>query len=223
MTTPDRAPLRVVLAEDAVFLRQAIAEILRAEGVDVVAEVGDVPALHAAVDRHTPDVVVVDVRLPPTFQTEGLRAAAELRRTHPGTGVLVLSAHVETRYLFALLDGAPRGVGYLLKDTVSGVDAFVDALYRVRSGGYVVDRAVVDAMLAAPRQPAEVLSPAQHAVLALMAQGLSNQAIGAQLFLTLRTVEAHIRGIFVRLDLPPAPDYHRRVLAVLAYLRPESL
>ncbi|MEV7013612.1 response regulator transcription factor [Streptosporangium sp. NPDC051022] len=220
MTSPEPAPLRVVLADDSVFLREAIAGALRGEGVDVVAEVGDVEHLHAAVEEHAPDVVVVDVRMPPDFQTEGLRAARELRRAHPDTGVLLLSAHLETRYLFGLLDGKPRGVGYLLKDRVAGVDAFVDALHRIRSGGCVVDPDVVAKMIGGRRGPADLLSPRELAVLALMAEGRSNQAIGERLCLAQRTVEAHIRHMFVRLDLPPAPDYHRRVQAVLAYLRP---
>ncbi|WP_440069226.1 response regulator transcription factor [Streptosporangium sp. OZ121] len=210
---------RVVLADDSVFLREAIAGALRGEGVDVVAEVGDVRSLHAAAAEHAPDVAVIDIRMPPDFQTEGLRAALDLRRERPGTGVLMLSAHLETRYLFALLDGEPRGVGYLLKDRVAGIDAFVEALRRVHAGGCVVDPEVVATMLAHRPSRTGYLSARELEILGLMAEGLSNQAISERLHLAPRTVEAHIRHVFVRLDLPPASDYHRRVQAVLAYLR----
>jgi DNA-binding NarL/FixJ family response regulator len=211
--------LRVVLADDSGFLRAAMAGALRGEGVDVVAEAGDVEGLRAAVAVHAPDVAVIDVRMPPDFQTEGLRAALDLRREHPSTGVLMLSAHLETRYLFALLDGEPCGVGYLLKDRVTGIDTFVRDLRRVRAGGWVVDPEVVAEMLARHPNRTELLSARELEILALMAEGLSNQAISERLYLAPRTVEAHIRHIFVRLDLPPASGYHRRVQAVLAYLR----
>ncbi|GAA0424839.1 DNA-binding response regulator [Acrocarpospora corrugata] len=219
MTPADRAPLRVVLAEDSGLVREAVARALRNEGVEVAAEVGDAETLHAAAAEHAPDVAVIDVRMPPGYRTEGLRAALDLRRRHPGIGILLLSARLETRYLFTLLDGAPRGVGYLLKDRVAGIEEFVDALRQIHAGGCVIDPEVVAKLLARRAAQATLLSSRELDILGLMAEGLSNQAISRRLHLAPRTVEAHIRSVFIRLDLPPAPDYHRRVQAVLAYLR----
>jgi len=214
---------RVVLADDAPLVRTAIGVLLRQHGLQVVAEVGDRPALWEAVVSTQPDVAVVDVRMPPTHRLEGLEAAIQVRATFPQVGVLVLSQYLESRYLTTLLGGSARGVGYLLKERVAGAGDFIDAVQRVAGGGCAVDPEVVSVMLASRRDdPLQRLTAREREVLALMAQGRSNQAISEQLFLTPKTVESHVRSIFLRLDLPPEPDTHRRVLAVLAYLRPAS-
>ena len=177
-------------------------------------------ALLAAVAGHRPDVVVADIRMPPTFTDEGLRAALELRRTPPGTAVLVLSQHIETRYAAELLHGSPAGVGYLLKDRVADVSEFTDAVSRVAAGGTALDREVVGQLLAASRHAGDLnpLTPREHDVLALMAEGRSNAGIAAALVLTLGTVEKHVAGIFAKLGLPACQTDNRRVLAVLRYL-----
>jgi DNA-binding NarL/FixJ family response regulator len=212
--------LRVVLADDHPFFREMLARSLRQEGIDVVAEAGDVPSLHEAVARLEPDVAVIDVRMPPNGTTDGLEAAVKLRAQHPKLATLVLSAHKETTHLTALLNaGRARSVGYLLKDRVSNVEEFAAAIHNIAAGQYVVDRDVVSAMVAARRARISHLSPREIEVLALMAQGLSNNAIGEKLNLQQRGVEAHIRNIFIKLDLPEAPDYNRRVQAVLRYLQ----
>ncbi len=187
----------------------------------MLAEVGDADSLLAAVDVSLPDVAVVDIRMPPTHRLEGLHAAVELRRRHPDVGVLLLSQHLESHCLTTLLGADARGVGYLLKERVTGVAAFLDALRRVVDGGCAIDPEVVALMLRARRQDDRLatLTERERDVLALMAQGRSNQAIGQQLFLTSKTVESHVRNILFRLDLPPEPNDHRRVLAVLTYLR----
>ncbi|MGH3930144.1 MAG: response regulator transcription factor [Pseudonocardiaceae bacterium] len=217
---------RVVLADDAVLIRDALAGLLRQEGFEVIAEVGDADKLLAAVDADRPDVAIVDIRMPPTHRLEGLHAAVELRRRHPDAGVLLLSQHLEAHCLTTLLGDDARGVGYLLKERVTGVAGFVDAVRRVADGGCAIDPEVVALMLRARRQDDRLatLTERERDVLALMAQGRSNQAIGQQLFLTSKTVESHVRSILLRLDLPPEPNDHRRVLAVLTYLRahPES-
>lgn len=212
--------MRVVVAEDSVLLREGIVRLLAEAGHEVVAAVGDGPALVAAVAEHTPDVAVVDVRMPPTHTDEGLRAAVRARRDAPGTRVLVLSQYVELAYADELLADGRGGVGYLLKDAVVDVDGFLDALARVGSGATVLDPQVISQlMLRGRRDPVRELTPREREVLELMAQGWSNTAIGRRLSVGDGAVEKHIGNIFAKLDLPPDGDQHRRVLAVLAYLR----
>ncbi len=187
----------------------------------MLATVGDAESLLAAVDTDPPDVAVVDIRMPPTHRLEGLHAAVELRRRYADVGVLLLSQHLESHYLATLLGGDTRGVGYLLKERVTGVAGFFDAVRQVAGGGCAIDPEVVALMLRARHQDDRLaaLTDRERDVLALMAQGRSNQAIGQQLFLSAKTVECHVRNILLRLDLPPEPNDHRRVLAVLTYLR----
>ncbi|MFJ4621473.1 response regulator [Streptomyces sp. NPDC088812] len=214
--------MRVVLAEDSVLLRDGLTALLARFGHRVVAAVGDAGALLAAVDRHAPgiDVVVTDVRMPPAFQDEGLHAAVRLRADRPGLPVLVLSQYVQRAYAAELLDsGDGTGVGYLLKDRVGQVEEFVDALAEVASGGTVVDPEVVRRLLSRRRDPLSRLTPREREVLALVAEGKSNGAIARALVVSEAAVGKHIGGILTKLDLPPAEDTHRRVLAVLAYLR----
>ncbi|MFI7438827.1 response regulator [Nonomuraea indica] len=212
--------MRVVIAEDAVLLREGLAGLLDRFGHTVLASVGDAPSLVAAVAEHRPDAVVTDVRMPPGFTDEGLRAALELRDRHPDLAVLVLSQYVEQTYAAELLDsGGGAGIGYLLKDRIGDVKEFVDALDRVARGGTVVDPEVVRQLLRRRRDPLDRLTPREREVLALIAEGRSNGSIARELFVTEAAVAKHIAGIFTKLDLPPAADGHRRVLAVLAYLR----
>jgi DNA-binding NarL/FixJ family response regulator len=217
-------PLRVVLAEDSVLLREGMSELLRRFGHAVVAAVGDAPALVAAVAEHDPDIVVTDVRMPPGFTDEGLRAAVALRAAHPSLPVLVLSQYVEQTYAAELLDADPKrgrggGVGYLLKDRVGDVEEFVDAVCRVAAGGTVIDPEVVRQLLGRRRDPVQRLTPREREVLALMAEGWSNGAIARTLVVTEAAVAKHIGSILTKLDLPPTHDDHRRVRAVLAFLR----
>ncbi|MER6285020.1 response regulator transcription factor [Streptomyces sviceus] len=212
--------LRVVLAEDSVLLREGLIGLLGRCGHEVVAAVGDAQALIAAAEEHTPDIVVTDVRMPPGFQDEGLHAAVRLRESRPGLPVLVLSQYVQRTYASELLDsGDGTGVGYLLKDRVGQVEEFVDALSEVADGGTVVDPEVVRQLLRRRRDPLERLTPREREVLALIAEGKSNGAIARELVVSEAAVGKHIGGILTKLDLPPADETHRRVLAVLAYLR----
>ena len=199
--------MRIVIAEDAALFRAGLVRLLEDEGHQVCAEVADGEALLAAVASQRPDVVVADIRMPPTFTDEGLRAAFELRRTYPGTAVLVLSQYIETRYAAELLRGSPAGVGYLLKD-------------RVAAGGTALDREVVSQLLAASRHAGDLdpLTPRERDVLALMAEGRSNAGVASALVLTLGTVEKHVASIFGKLGLPASETDNRRVLAVLRYL-----
>jgi DNA-binding NarL/FixJ family response regulator len=213
-------PLRVVIAEDAALFREGLARLVADRGHEVAAAVGDADALLAAVAEHDPDVAVADVRMPPTHTDEGLRAAIELRRDHPGTGVLVLSQYIETRYAARLLEGNAAGVGYLLKDRVADVAEFADALARVAAGGTALDPEVVSQLVRASRHSdgIAVLTPREREVLALMAEGRSNAGIGAALVVTGGVVEKHVASIFGKLGLPPSEGDNRRVLAVLRYL-----
>ena len=212
---------RVVLAEDGVLLREGLAGLLTRFGFDVVAAVGDAGALVDAVRALDPDLVVTDIRMPPTGTDEGLRAATALRRTRPGLPVVVLSQYVQEEYAAALLDtGAGQAVGYLLKDRVVDVADFVAALRAVAAGGTMIDPEVVRRLLRRPRSPLDALSAREREVLALIAEGHSNSAIAARLFVTEAAVGKHVGNILAKLDLPPAEDTNRRVLAVLTYLRP---
>ncbi|GAA4608185.1 DNA-binding NarL/FixJ family response regulator [Actinoplanes octamycinicus] len=217
---PGPSGLRVVLAEDSVLLRDGLTGLLARFGHEVVAAVGDSGALRDAVAGLAPDVVVTDVRMPPGFQDEGLRAAINLRRAHPRLPILVLSQYVETRYATELLDaGDGTHVGYLLKDRIGHVTEFVDALRRVVDGGTVVDPEVVRQLLRRRRDPLARLTPREREVLALVAEGRSNLAIAAELTVTEASVAKHIRSILHKLGLPPDDETHRRVLAVLTFLR----
>ncbi|WP_208298579.1 response regulator [Streptomyces liangshanensis] len=219
---PPPAPqgLRIALAEDSVLLREGLTALLDRFGHQVVAAVGDADALTAAVSRHTPDLVVTDVRMPPGFQDEGLRAAVALREGDPSLPVLVLSQYVQRAYAADLLDsGDGTGVGYLLKDRVGQVEDFDAALRAVAAGGTVVDPEVVRQLLRRRRDPLERLTPREREVLALIAEGRSNASVARQLVVSEAAVGKHIGNILAKLDLPPADDTHRRVLAVLTYLR----
>jgi len=212
--------MRVVIAEDAALFREGLARLITDRGHEVVAAVGDADALLEAVTEHDPDVAVVDIRMPPTHTDEGLRAAIELRREHPGTGVLVLSQYVETRYAARLLEGNAAGVGYLLKDRVADVAEFADALARVAAGGTALDPEVVSQLVRVTRHTRGVatLTPRERDVLSLMAEGRSNAGIAAALVVSAGVVEKHVASIFGKLGLPPSEADNRRVLAVLRYL-----
>lgn len=213
--------MRVVIADDSVLLREGLARVLTADGFELVAQVGNAEDLLAAVARDEPDVAIVDVRMPPTQTDEGARAAREIKEHHPEVGVLVLSQVVEPTHALALLSEGPEGFGYLLKDRVLDLEDFLDAVRRVGRGGTAIDPEVIAQLVGRRRDedPLGELTPREREVLGLMAEGRSNQAISQKLWLSPRTVESHVNGIFLKLGLIPAPDDHRRVLAVLAFLR----
>jgi DNA-binding NarL/FixJ family response regulator len=214
--------VRVVLADDSVLLREGVAQLLAQAGFEVVGQAEDADELLAQVEAEAPDVAIVDIRMPPTHTDEGLQAAREIRARHPDVGVLVLSQYVRPSYAFELLSEGAERVGYLLKDRVSDVSELADAVRRVGDGGSVLDPLVVSQLVGRRRQgpdALEDLSEREREVLALMAEGRTNQAIAERLFITERTVEKHVKSIFARLRLPASPEDHRRVLAVVAYLR----
>jgi len=212
--------MRIVIAEDTVLLREGLAGLLEDAGHQVVGKAGDASVLLALVAEHEPELAIVDVRMPPGYDDEGTRAAAQIRGSHPGTAVLVLSQHIETRHIVELVT-AGGGFGYLLKDRVLDVDDFLDAVRRVADGGSALDPQVVATLIGAPRQVSALdeLTPREQEVLGLMAEGRTNGGIAKRLWLTEKTVEAHVRSILMKLGLPVNDDNHRRVLAVLAYLR----
>ena len=213
--------MRVVIADDAPLIREGVARLLMENGVKVVDQLGNADALLASVRDRSPDVALVDIRMPPTHSDEGLRAAREIRSRYPGTAVLVLSQHLELEYALQLVEEKPERVGYLMKERVGRVEQLLDAVERVAAGECVIDRAVVDELLARSRRvdPIEELTPREREILALMAEGRSNQGICRALWLSPKTVETHIRGAFAKLGIREAPEDNRRVIAVLAYLR----
>ena len=213
--------MRVVIAEDSALLREGLARILAEGDFEVAGQCANADELHDVVRRRRPDVAVVDVRMPPTHTDEGARAARELREEYPEMGVLLLSQVVEAAHALALFSERPEGFGYLLKDRVLEIDDFLEAVRRVGRGGTAIDPDVIAQLLGRPREddPLSELTPREREVLALMAEGLSNRGICGRLFLSPKTVEAHVKNIFMKLGLMPAPDDHRRVLAVLAFLR----
>jgi DNA-binding NarL/FixJ family response regulator len=212
--------VRVILADDAVLFREGVARLLTESDCEVTARVADAEGLLDAVAADPPDVVITDIRMPPTHTLEGLEAARTIRRRHPGMGVLVLSQYLEIRHVVDLLDGS-GGVGYLLKERVTDPAQLIEAVTRIASGGTVVDPEIISLLVNRRRSgdPLAILSEREREVLAHMAEGRSNSAIAEALVLTPKTVETHISNIFSKLDLPPTPGEHRRVRAVLAYLR----
>ena len=213
--------MRVVIADDEVLLREGLERLLVEAGFDVVGKVGTSKELYRQIEVARPDVAIVDIRMPPTQTDEGIVAAQEIRRSHPEIGVLVLSHHVESRYAMRLIEQHPGGAGYLLKQRVSNLAVLTDALERLREGECVVDPTIVARLVqrARPARQLAELTEREREVLALMAEGRSNKAICAQLFLSPKTIEAHVKHIFMKLGIDQSADDHRRVLAVLAYLR----
>ena len=221
MSVPDPTDaIRVVIAEDSAILRDGLVQLLADRGFQVTRAVSDAATLEQAVAQDRPDVAVVDIRMPPTFTDEGLRAAIALRRLHPDVGILVFSQYVETRYATELLAGGAFGIGYLLKDRVADVSDFVDALVRVASGGTALDPEVVTQLVGASRRTDSLatLTSRERQVLTLMAEGRTNSAIASSLVISEGAVEKHVANIFSKLDLPATSTDHRRVLAVLRYL-----
>ena len=213
--------MRVVIADDEVLLREGLERLLVEAGFDVVGKVGTADELYRKIEVARPDVAIVDIRMPPTQTDEGIVAAQEIRRSHPEIGVLVLSHHVESRYAMRLIEQHPGGSGYLLKQRVSNLAVLTDALERLREGECVVDPTIVARLVqrARPARQLAELTEREREVLALMAEGRSNKAICARLFLSPKTIEAHVKHIFMKLGIDESADDHRRVLAVLAYLR----
>jgi DNA-binding NarL/FixJ family response regulator len=213
--------MRVVVADDSVLLREGVVRLLEENGFDVVGQAGDADDLIRKVRAHKPDVAVVDIRMPPTNTDDGLRAALEIRAELPDTGVLVLSQYVEEGYALDLVGDSAGGVGYLLKDRVADVERFVDSVKRVADGGSALDPEVVSQLVGRARRddPIDELTPREREVLELMAEGRSNNAIAEHMIVTERAVEKHVTSIFGKLGLAPSPEDHRRVLAVLAFLR----
>jgi DNA-binding NarL/FixJ family response regulator len=216
--------MRLVIADDEVLLRQGLARLLETTDIEVIASVGDASALKTAVSEYEPDAVIVDIKMPPTHTDEGITAALDIRARHPNVAVLVLSHYLDSRYALRLLEHQEGSVGYLLKERVSDLAVLVDALRRVTEGECVVDPTIVARLISrrTKSSPVELLSERERQVLSLMAQGHSNAGICEQLVLSPRTVEAHIGHIFAKLNLTDSADYHRRVRAVLMYLRPNQ-
>jgi len=213
--------MRLVIADDEALLREGLTRLLQDAGFEVAGRCGDAEALLRLVEAHQPDVAIVDIRMPPGHGDDGLIAAQEIRRRHPDVGVLVLSHYLDSRYAARLLEEVPAGAGYLLKDRVSEVAVVADALRRIDEGECVIDPTIVSRLVARKRArgPLDVLTEREREVLALVAEGRSNGAIGEKLFLSRKTVDAHVSQIFLKLDLRESPEHHRRVLAVLTFLR----
>jgi len=213
-------PLRLVLADDAALIRQALAELLQRAGLDVVAQAGNAPSLLRAVEDHQPDIAIVDIRMPPTQTTEGIRAALQIRERFPAVGILLLSTHTEIDDAVELFSATASSVGYLLKDSVSDLDELTGALTRISEGGTVLDPKLVVELLGRARRadPLDVLTPREREVVGLMAEGQSNTGIAQTLWITHGAVEKHIKHIFSKLGIPATLDTHRRVLAVITFL-----
>ena len=221
MNSGSEPRIRLVIADDSHLLREGIAEVLAFRGFQVVAKTADATELLRAIVEHRPDVALVDIRMPPTHTDEGLRAAEHIGTRHPGVGVLILSEHLDVRYATRLLETEAPGRGYLLKETVTELDTVADAIRRVAAGESVVDRTIVHRLLARPtlKDPLDALSGRERQILGYMAEGRSNRGIAQELVVSERTVENHVHRILYKLGVPDTPDDHKRVLAVLAYLR----